>query len=215
MKYKTEELLGQARLDESHSSLSCAEKTFSDEAETARVFGKLKTKLSDIDEWNAHAMLSSFKIFDESGQPSATKKIAAGAFLQIALTGAMKYDWVRVTDIHEATDEFIITVRPTFDPTDEKRHQAVVSHFFTDESTNNFCLLKRGSRVGLYVIGLNEKMNSADTEGTLETVRNAAVNLGSYLGLQRGEWEKFCHHFLEDVAGEREDKDFLKSEKRA
>jgi hypothetical protein len=205
MKYKTEEFLERARTDESHSSVSAAEKTFADEAEAARVFSALKRKLSDIEEWNAHAMLSSFEIFDESGQLLETKKITTDAFLQISLTGTMKCDWVRVIDIHETAEEFIITVRPTFDPTSETPYKSVVSHFFTDESVNNFCLLKRGSRIGLYVIGLNEKMNSSDTEGTLETVRNAAVNLGAYLGVQRGEWEKFCHHFLEDVAAKQAD----------
>jgi hypothetical protein len=201
MNYQTEELLERARTDESHSSLSSAEKTFSDEREAARVFSILKTKLSAIDEWNAHAMLSSFRLFDENGAPLETGKIEKGAFLQISLTGTMKYDWVRVTDIHDAAEEFIITVRPTFDPTAEKTDKSVISHFFTDESVNNFCLLKRGAQIGLYVIGLNEKMNAAETESTLETVRNAAVNLGSYLGFQRGEWEKFCHHFLDDFDG--------------
>lgn len=205
MKYKTEELLEQARLDEDHSSLSSAEKTFADEAEAGRVFGVLKAKLSDIDEWNAHSMLSSFEIFDERGQPLETKKLAVGEFLQISLTGTMKYDWVRVTDVSETAEEFIVSVKPTFDPTAENVDKTVISHFFTGESTNNFCLLRRGSRVGIYVIGLNEKMNSRETEGTLETVRNAAVNLGSYLGLQRGEWEKFCHHLMEDTAGEKAD----------
>lgn len=204
MKYKTEELLEQARLDENHSSLSSAEKTFADEAEAARVFGVLKAKLSDIDEWNAHSMLSSFEIFDERGQKLETKKPAVGEFLQISLKGTMKYDWVRVTDIYETAEEFIVTVSPTFDPTDESTDKSVTSHFFTGESTNNFCLLRRGDRVGLYVIGLNEKMNTQETDGTLETVRNAAVNLGSYLGLQRGEWEKFCHHLMEDAAGGQE-----------
>jgi hypothetical protein len=202
MKHKTDDLLELRNLDEEHSSFSSAEKTFADETEAVKVFNVLKEKLYNIDEWNAHAMLSSFKLFDESGQALETKKLAVNAFLQIALTGTMKYDWVRVTDIHETAEEFIVTVRPTFDPTAENADKAVVSHFFTDESTNNFCLLRRGDRVGLYVIGLNEKMNSRETSGTLETVRNAAVNLGSYLGMQRGEWEKFCHHFLEDVAGE-------------
>ena len=205
MKYQTEELLERARTDENHSSLSSAEKTFSAEAEAARVFTELKRKLFDLGEWNEHAMLSAFELFDESGRSPETEKITKGAFLRISLTGTMKYDWVRVVDIREAAEETIITVRPTFDPTGEKRDESVVSHFFTDESTNNFCLLKRGSRVGLYVIGLNEKMNSSETDGALETVRNAAVNLGSYLGLQRGEWEKFCHHFLEDVAADRAD----------
>lgn len=202
MKGKIEELLERARTDENHSSLSSAEKTFSAEAEAARVFAALKIKLLNIEEWNAHAMLSSFRLFDERGQPLENKHMAVGAFLQISLTGTMKYDWVRVIDIHEAAEEFIITVRPTFDPTAENQDKSVVSHFFTDESTNNFCLSKSGAQVGVYVIGLNEKMNSAETGGALETVRNAAVNLGAYLGVQRGEWEKFCHHLLEDVAGE-------------
>ncbi len=205
MKHKTDELLEQSRTDENHSSLSAAEKIFSTEAEAARVFEILKTKLSDIEEWNAHAMLSSFKLFDENGQPLETNQITVGAFLQISLTGTMKYDWVRVIDIHEAAEEFIVTVRPIFDPTSENPDKSLVSHFFTDESTNNFCLSKSGAQVGLYVIGLNEKMNSRETGGALETVRNAAVNLGSYLGLQRGEWEKFCHHFLDDFDGGKED----------
>ena len=42
-------------------------------------------------------------------------------------------------------------------------------------------------------------MNTAEAKNALEAARNAAVNLGSYLGVQRGEWEKFCHHLLEDA----------------
>jgi hypothetical protein len=203
LKFKTDELLERARLDERHSSLSSAEKTFADEAAAARVFASLKTRLSDIDEWNAHAMLSSFRLFDENGRPLESKRPALGIFLRISLTGTLKYDWVRVVDIFEGPDEFIVTVRPTFDPSGENPDQTVISHFFTDESINNFCLVRRAHQVALYVIGLNEKFNAGETGGALETARNAAVNLGSYLGVQRGEWEKFCHHFLEDQADER------------
>jgi hypothetical protein len=56
--------------------------------------------------------------------------------------------------------------------------------------------------VAFYVIGLNEKANSTETDGALETVRNIAVNLATYLGMQKSEWEKFCHHFLKDAAEE-------------
>lgn len=201
MKHKTGELLEQARLDENHSSLSSAEKTFSGEAEATRVFGALKTKLSNIEEWNTHAMLCSFKLFDENGAPRSSAQIVTGAFMQLSLTGTMKYDWVRIENIHEAAEEFIITVRPTFDPTAENADKSVISHFFTDESTNNFCLLKSAARIGLYVIGVNEKMNTAETAGALDAVRNAAVNVGTYLGVQRSEWEKFCHHFLDEFGG--------------
>ncbi len=200
MKFETDDLLEQTKRDEEHSSIACAEKTFADETRAAKIFSSLKTKLSNVDEWNAHAMLSSFKLFDESGRELQTKTIAVGNFMQISLTGTVKYDWVRITDIDEAPDEFIIRVKPTFDPTDTSGDKSVISHFFTDESINNFCLVRKAERVALYVIGLNEKMNAGETGGTLETVRNAAVNLGSYLGIQRGEWKKFCHHFMEDFA---------------
>ena len=200
MKYKTDNLLAQAERDEEHSSVASAEKTFAGEAESEKVFSLLKTKLRDIHEWNAHALLTSFKLFDENGRELQAEKIAVGAFLRISLTGAIKYDWVRVEDIDERADEFIIRVRPTFDPTDEATDKSVISHFFTDESINNFCLVRKANTVAMHVIGLNEKLNSSETSGALETVRNAAVNLCSYLGVQQGEWEKFCHHFMEDFA---------------
>lgn len=198
MNYKTDELLAQAERDREHSSVASAEKTFADEAAAEKFFSLLKTKLDDVHEWNAHALLTAFELFDENGRALQAQKITVGAFLRISLTGAIKYDWVRVEAIDDAPHEFIIRVRPTHDPTAEKPDKAVVSHFFTDESINNFCLFRKAKTVGLYVVGLNEKLNSAETSGALETVRNAAVNLGSYLGVQRGEWEKFCHHFMED-----------------
>lgn len=202
MDYKTDELLARARRDEDHSSVSAAEKTFAAVAEAEEAFSVLKEKLLTIDEWNAHALLTSFELFDENGRELAGEKIAVGLFLRISLTGTLKYDWVRVERIDDAAPaELVMTVKPTFDPTAAPADRSVVSHFFTDESRNNFCLLRKGNMVGLYVVGLNEKMNAGKTGGALETARNAAVNLGSYLGLQRGEWEKFCHHFLEDYAG--------------
>jgi hypothetical protein len=200
MKFKTDELMQQSRLDESHSSFSSAAEVFASDAEAAKVFSILKAKLLDIDEWNAHALLTSFELFEENGEPLPTKKLSVGSFLRIALTGTLKYDWVRIVDMTDAADEFIVTVKPTFDPTETERDERTVSHFFTDESTNNFCLVKKEKEVALYVIGLSEKMNASETENALETVRNAAVNAGSYLGVQRGEWEKFCHHFMDDAA---------------
>lgn len=202
MRYKIDELMEQARRDEDHSSFCAAEKTFASEAEAVKVFSALREKLFDINEWNVHSLASSFKLFDENGQPCENRKLAVGAFLQISLKGTMKYDWVRIVDIRDAAEEFIVTVQPTFDPTGEADERNRTSHFFTSESTNNFCVVRRGSSVWLYVVGLREKMNVSDTEGVLEAARNAAVNLGSYLGFQHGEWEKFCHHFLEDVSSE-------------
>lgn len=202
MSFKTDELIARAEKNENESSLSSAEKTFAGEGEAKQVFSRLKTKLLDIDEWNDHGLVSSYAIFDEGGGESADGTFKEGAFVRISLKGSGKYDWVRVAGIYEAADEFIITVKPTFDPTDADADKAIVSHFFTDASTNNFCLVRRANAVALYVIGLDEKQNTSETKNALEIVRNVAVNLGTYLGVQKTEWEKFCHGFLECAAGE-------------
>jgi hypothetical protein len=202
MSGKIENLLSQANIKEDESSISSAEKTFSGEAETARIFSRLKAKLLAIEEWNEHGALSSYKIFEENGQPFADKNLFVGAFIRISLKGSGKYDWVKVYDIFEAADEFVVTVKPTFDPTRENPDKTLISHFFTEDATNNFCLLKKSETIFFYVIGLNEKRNTTETENALETVRNLAVNLGSYLGIQNSEWEKFGSGFLECAAEE-------------
>jgi hypothetical protein len=52
----------------------------------------------------------------------------------------------------------------------------------------------------LYVIGLNERLNSGHTSGMIETVRNTAVaNIGYYLGIQKAEWKKFCESFFAGI----------------
>lgn len=196
MNFNTDKLLEQANLDEDNSSFSSDERTFKNEAEAVRVFSVLRAKLLNIKEWNEHSTMSSFAVFDENGREIADGKLSAGVFLRISLKGTAKYDWVRVVEIYEAADEFVITVKPNFDPTAETVDKSVVSHFFTDASSNNFCLLKRGKTLSLNVIGLNEKMNTSETGGIFEAARNAAVNIGSYLGMQKGEWEIFCHNFL-------------------
>lgn len=202
MSKNIKDLLKQTQLNEDESSISSAEKTFSDETGATQVFSILKTKILNIDEWNEHALLCEFGLFDENGESHQTNILSVGVFIRISMTGSGKYDWIKIINIRETADELVITVKPTFDPTAEKPDKNIISHFFTDESTNNFCLLRETKTVSLYVIGLNEKQNTSETKNALETIRNVAVNLAAYLGMQKGEWEKFCHHLLEDAVSE-------------
>ena len=197
---RTDELLNRANLITDESSVCFAEKTFSAEPDARRVFAELKTKVLNINQWNAHSLMSTYEVFTPDGKILKSGKISVGIFIRISIKGSGKYDWVKVIDIHDAPEEFIITVKPTFDPTAENVDETTVSHFFTDEATNNFCILNKDKTAAFYVIGLNEKMNSSETENALQTVRNAAVNFATFLGMQKTEWEKFCHHFVEDAA---------------
>lgn len=192
-----EELLHQANLNKSESSIACEQKIFSDAEQSAQAFSVIKTKILDVNNWNDYSAISGYKLFNEDGSEHQDQLISIGLFLRISLADSGKYDWVKFINIRETTDEFVITVKPAFDPTNEKEDRSAISHFFTDEATNNFALIKNSEKVALYVIGLAEKLNTGETENSLQTIRNVGVKVGSYLGFQEGEWGKFCKHFIE------------------
>ena len=198
MSFRTQEILQQAENSATgESSISCSERIFSDTAAASDFFVRLKRNLLDVSHWNHRSGLSSYRLFDGSGQSTSDQTIKLDAFIKITLTGSGKSDWVRITDIYNAENEFVITVSPTYDPTAEPQQTGKTSHFFWNKSTNNFCAFQEGEKVSLYVIGLNEKLNSDHTSGLIETVRNTAVaDLGHFLGIQKAEWTKFCKSFL-------------------
>jgi hypothetical protein len=189
----------QARAEETdESSVAFAARTFLEPAEAEKSFNHLKQKLLHIRKWNTKAFLTSFELFDQNGKPNSKEIAAVGDFIRLSLTGSGKDDWVNIIEITEEQDEAIVTVRPSYNPTENQPDKNATSHFFTVDATNNFCLGKNKETVSFYVIGLNEKTNTNETENFIETVRNVAVaNVGSYFGIQKSEWEIFCTNFLE------------------
>lgn len=190
----------QARSSESgESSIASSSRALSDVSDAENLFHRLRQKLFQIEEWNAESVLTSFALFDRNGTARDSESSAVvGDFIRLSLTGSGKNDWVEIVEIHDSTDEAVVTVKPSYDPTENQPDKDATSHFFTDDSTNNFCLGKNRETVSFYVIGLCEKTNTSKTENFIETVRNVAVaNIGSYLGIQKGEWQNFCKNFLE------------------
>lgn len=201
MNSKTQSLLNSANLHPNESSVSFDKRVFSDHETAQQAFSKLKIDLLNIDEWNKHSAFSSHELFDENGNILQKQIIHEGAFNRIDLKGSGKYDWVKFIEIYEATDELLITVTPTYDPTAKPIDKTLTSHFLIRGSTNNFCLLMNENSVSLYVIGLGEKQNTTETKSTLEIIRNVATaNIGHYFGIQKGEWTAFCKSFLDSVA---------------
>lgn len=179
------------------SSVTNATRNCSSETEAKNVFQRLIQKLFNIEQWNAESNLSSFALFDENGFAKMEKIAAVGDFIRITLPGSGKNDWVKIVEIHDAADEIVLTVQPSSNPTD-KEDNSTTSHFFTNDSTNNFCLQKKGIELNFYVIGLGEKSNTEDTSGIVETVRNfATANIGHFLGIQKAQWQNFCDNFVE------------------
>ena len=199
MNSKVSNCLEKAKANEQESSITSAEKTLLSQAEAVEVFSLLKTKLQSIEQWNEHGLLSSYELFDENGENLETDKLFVKGFIRIWLKGSGKYDWVKIIDVFENENEYVITIKPIYDPTKKNPDKSSTSHFFTSESTNNFCILRNFKTVTFYVIGLDEKLNTGETENALETARNAAVKTASYLGIQKGEWKRFAENFIESA----------------
>lgn len=184
--------------DAKKSSLAEAARQFTTASEAEANFGRLREKLFHVEKWNSDSGASSFELFDENGNKIKNERAAINNFIKITLPGTGKADWVKIIEIHDAPDEAVVTVQPTYNPIEKNPDKTVISHFFTNDSRNNFCLERDREALNFYVIGLSEMSNTEDTNNIIETARNfATANLGHYLGFQKAEWTIFCRNFLE------------------
>ena len=196
---KIERLLAEAKADaEEKTSVSAAERQFADAAAAEKTFRRLREKLFLVDLWNVESGVMSFALFNDNGERMPDKRAAVGDFIRIKLPGTGKDDWVKIINFYEGSNEVILTVQPTFDPTENTSEQRTTSHFFTGDATNNLCLRLGNASVEMFVIGLNEVTNTEESKNLIESARNlATANLGHYLGFQTAEWTTFCNNFLE------------------
>jgi hypothetical protein len=182
---------------EGDTSINHAKRQFVDQGSAVEFFQTARAKLFRIDEWKKNSSATDYHLFDDAGDEINERPIAVGTFIRIALYGSGKYDWVRVESITDEAEEFVITVRPSYDPTTEPRDTSSTSHFFGPQATNNFCLQIQETTVTMYVVGLNENQNTRFTASLIESARNAAVaNIGYYSGLQKAVWKEFCSNSL-------------------
>ena len=180
-----------------NSSVACSTRAFASVGAANKAFSRFHERLLHVEGWNAHSEILTFELFNRVGDAAGGKIVAVGDFIRTTLPGSGKDDWVKIVELDESPDEIVLIVQPSHDPTDADNDKAT-SHFFTSDSTNNFCLQKANSTVNFYVIGLNEQTNTTETGGVLETVRNyATANLGCLLGVQKTQWKTFCDNFLE------------------
>jgi hypothetical protein len=198
MSEKIQNLLQEAETSPNgKSSVTSAKRLFKSAEEAAPAFASFREKLYDINAWELESGVTSFQLFSENGEKLDAEKARKGNFVRITLPGSGKHDWVKIVEITDAPDEVVITVQPSYDPTAKDADQDTTSHFFTDDSRNNFCLQKDDKSLAVYVIGLYEKPNVSDTGSVIESARNVATATFGWLGFQKIEWKTFCENFLE------------------
>ena len=99
---------------------------------------KLRPELFRVREWNEKATLTSFELFDEKGDISERQNAVVGDFIRLSMAGTGKYDWVKVIEIIDEAGEAILTIKPSYDPTENRPDKNTTSHFFTSACDQQF-----------------------------------------------------------------------------
>ena len=179
------------------TSITSASRTFPKTHDADDFFNELRPELFRIREWNEKATLTSFELFDEKGNISERQTATVGDFIRLSMAGTGKNDWAKVIEIIDEVGEAILTIKPSYNPTENEPDKNTTSHFFTSTSTKSFCLEKNNTIVSFYVIGLSENSNTDQTGSFIERARNVVVSkVGPYFRIQKVEWKTLCVNFL-------------------
>jgi len=167
--------------------------------EAINLYREAKTRLLNIDEWDKLSGKASarFKLCDEKGNPLIKVDPQVGHLIRIALPAPPNaqtsgFDWVRIEEfVNEKNlikDEevFGFRVRPVPDP--HSNDQKASAHFFTEDATSTFLVVRHTNEVFGLERGRNEKPN---TEGVhlFGKIRNAVIALAATLGLSTPQWK--------------------------
>lgn len=174
-------------------------------AEEARAkFQKSAAKLFDVNGWQvySHDKLSEFCVVDEKGQRQ-DRPVQKGDYLRIDLPGPGSssgdgYDWVRVEQLveHYADEEYEaagFTVRAASNPCNADPDTA---HFFKASATSTFMVERQGSTIVAEYHGRNEVINTEESRGVADKVRNTLVGAGAKAGLSEVKWQDLINSFI-------------------
>lgn len=160
------------------------------------LFGLARKRLLDVSNWDkiadgpsAHFQLTSPRGKDVFRNAQRGDKIRIAIPAPGTATGN-GFDWVEVEEINEIydandTESVAIRVRPCPSPLNDSDSTA---HFFTDDATSSFVVLRRSNTVQAEVHGRNEKPNTKESDTFLDKARNAVVALGALAGMNKPQW---------------------------
>jgi hypothetical protein len=140
--------------------------TLSTDEEAKSFFQIAKQRLLHVNKWkNIAGILSAeFQLTDSSGA-AVEGEVKEGFYFQIDIpgpgpAGGEGYDWVQVEKISEQTgtdkESIVIRVRPASNPIENKNH---VDHFYSEESTSNFTIVRDGKTITATIYDRNIKPN--------------------------------------------------------
>jgi len=176
----------------------------SDLESAKQLFQLARIRLLNVNGWHQLSGVASavFQLTDETGK-QVDRPAKLGDHFKIDIPGPGSItgegdDWVQIEAIEEkSTDNsevIAIRVRPTSNPQNSK---ADVAHFFSDEASSTFSVMRNGTTVTAAVYGRNEKPN-LNADSLLDKLRNAVVGASAIAGMNKPQWKSLVIGLLSE-----------------
>lgn len=173
--------------------------------EALLVFKAAKERLLDINNWEkiCGAGSASFTHTDKNGELLQNAMPKIGHLIRIKLPAPSNpegdgYDWVRIEAFEEnkslVSDSEIygFRVRPVESPTNRSQTTA---HFYTDDATSTFLVIRYSHTVYALERGKNEVPN--DSNSWIANLRNKVIAITAMMGLSKNQWKKLTDGILD------------------
>ena len=176
--------------------------TLADDTAAKNLFLQAKQKLLNVNRWHEWSGKGSavFQLTDEKGN-AVDRNVQLGDHFKINIPllgniGGEGYDWVQVEAIDNHSEKnreaIAIRVRPANDPSNTKEE---ITHFFSDEASSTFSVIRTDNAVTASVQGRNEKPNT-DAGNVMDKIRNTIVATGAMMGLNKPQWKSLARGLL-------------------
>lgn len=174
------------------------------EEKMAKVFYlEVKRRLQDVSQWHeiAGGLSARFQLVDANGE-EVNRPPQNGDFMRIDIPGpgtgsGNGYDWVRVEEVQDEVlpmfERYGFRVRPARHP---DKPGEDISHFFSDESTSSFLIIREGNIIKAAVYDRNTKPNTAATN-LVEKVRDMITGNASVLIFSKLQWKSLTEGLVD------------------
>lgn len=162
----------------------------------AKIFYDIaKERLLNVNKWHKVAGIISakFQVVNTNGT-AVDRPVEKGDYLKIDIPGPGSsegdgYDWVKVEELKEVSmdniDSIGFRVRPGENPLGNKNETA---HFYSDEGTSNFIVIREGRKVIAWIVDRNIKPND-DVKALMDKIRDTSVGIGAIGMFSKAQWQ--------------------------
>ncbi len=174
-----------------------------DENEAKGFYEIAKDRLLNVNEWHHVAGIISarFQIMDAIGN-EVERSAEKGDYFKIDIPGPGSsegdgYDWVCVEALNEVAEGNMqstgFRVRPCQNPFGTTNETA---HFYSEEATSNFLVIRQGTKITAWIIDRNIKPND-HADSLTDKIRDIAIGIGAIGLFSKVQWQGLANGLVQ------------------